>query len=253
MALPPDTNNRNQTLADRQAAQQDVFLREVDDALREDDLRSLATRYGKPVGGAVLAGLLALAGYLYWDHSTKQAAAERSERLILALDKVDTGPAAAATAVKDLKALAKDGPAGNKYAAAMLVAGLAQQQGNGEDAAKQFAAISADASAPQPFRDMAAIREMAIRFDTVPPQQVVDRLKPLAVPGNPWFGSAAELVGMAYLKQNKPDLAGPLLATAATNTEVPASLRSRLRDLAGQLGYEGSGDTPALTSDAATR
>jgi hypothetical protein len=89
---------------------------------------------------------------------------------------------------------------------------------------------------------------VSIRFDSLPPQQVIDRLKPLAVPGNAWFGSAGELVGMAYLKQGKPELAGPLFAAIGKNTEVPSSLRSRMRQVAGQLGYDAGTDdvtTPA--------
>lgn len=60
------------------AAQQDGFLREVDEALREDQMVGAMKRYGKVVGAAIAVGLLGLAGYLYWDHSQKAASAERS-------------------------------------------------------------------------------------------------------------------------------------------------------------------------------
>ena len=70
------------------------------------------------------------------------------------------------------------------------------------------------------------------------PQTVVDRLKPLATPGNPWFGSAGELVAMAYMKQGKEELAGPLFAAIAKDDDVPQTLRSRARQLAGLLGYD---------------
>lgn len=234
---------------DRLAAQQDGFLREVDEALREDQMVSVLKRFGKPIGLGIAAGLLGLAGYLYWDHTTKQAAGERSERTVLALEKATAGPASAEAAAKDLEALAKDGSDGSKAAAAMLVAGIKQQQGKTEDAAKAYAAISADTGVPQPYRDLATIREMTIRFDALQPQQVVDRLKPLAVPGNAWFGSAGELVGMAYLKQGKPDLAGPLFAAMAKDKGVPRSLRARARLIAGQLGAD-PGDDPDKTPES---
>jgi len=222
-----------------------VFLREVDDALREDELKSILTRYGKPIGGAILAGLLGLAGYLWWDNSNKQAAGERSEQAIIALDKLEAGNAAAALA--DLEPLTKEGSDGNKAAAAMTRAAIMVQQGKTEDGAKAFAAIAADTAMPQAYRDLASIREVSIRFDAMPPQQVIDRLKPLAVPGNAWFGSAGELVGMAYLKLGKPDQAGPLFAAIGKNTDVPQTLRSRMRQVAGQLGYDaGTDDVPSL-------
>lgn len=222
-----------------------MFLREVDDALREDELKSILTRYGKPIGGAILAGLLGLAGYLWWDNSNKQAAGERSEQAIIALDKLEAGNAAAALA--DLEPLTKEGSDGNKAAAAMTRAAILVQQGKTEDGAKAFAAIAADTAVPQAYRDLATIREVSIRFDAMPPQQVIDRLKPLAVPGNAWFGSAGELVGMAYLKLGKPDQAGPLFAAIGKNTDVPQTLRSRMRQVAGQLGYDaGTDDVPSL-------
>lgn len=223
---------------ERLAAQQDGFLREVDEALREDQMVSVLTRFGKPIGLGIAAGLLGLAGYLYWDHSTKQAAGERSEKTVLALEKVTAGPTSAEAAAKELDVLAKDGSDGSKAAAAMLAAGLKQQQGKTEEAAKAFAAIAADSGVPQPYRDLATIRETTIRFDAMPPQQVVDRLKPLAVPGNAWFGSAGELVGMAYLKLGKPDLAGPMFAAVAKDKGVPKSLQARARLIAGQLGAD---------------
>jgi len=83
----------------------------------------------------------------------------------------------------------------------------------------------------------------------LPPQQIIDRLKPLATPGNPWFGSAGEMVGMAYLKQNKRNLAGPLFAAIAKDEDVPQTLRSRARQLAGLLGYDAVTDVDETMSE----
>jgi len=105
-----------------------------------------------------------------------------------------------------------------------------------------YESIAGADNAPKPYRDLAAIRSVAAQFDQLDPQKVVDRLKPLATPGNPWFGSAGELVAMAYLKQGKENLAGPLLAAIAKDKDVPQSLRSRTRQLAGLLGYDAVDD-----------
>src|SRR5690606_8200865 len=130
--------------------------------------------------------------------------------------------------------------------ARMLKAGIAVQQGRNAEAAKLFAAIAADSSAPQPLRDLATIREVAVNFDTMKPDDVISRLKPLAMPGNPWFGSAGELVGLAYLKQGKRDLAGPLFAAIAKDESLPDTLRARARQLAGLLGYDAISDVDKI-------
>ncbi|MBK9011329.1 MAG: tetratricopeptide repeat protein [Novosphingobium sp.] len=201
-------------------------------------------RYGKPLAAAIVLGLAALAGYLWWDHSTKQAAAERSERTVLALDRLGSGGPAAEAAARDLEPLTTEGSDGSKAAAALLRAAISQEQGKGEEAAKAFAAIAADTQVPAPLRDYAVVRETAIRFDALPPQQVVDRLKPMAVPGNPWFGSAGEMTGLALLKLGKPDLAGAMFAAVAKDKEAPDSLRDRMRQMANQLGAD-AGEAPA--------
>jgi hypothetical protein len=227
-------------IAQRDAAQQDVFLREVDEALRQDEMLGLFKRWGRPVAVVVAVALLALAGYLYWDNSRKQAAGEVGETFTQALDKLGAGNLAEAD--KGLKEVVAEGGDGSVAAAKLLRGGIAFQQNKPAEAARLFAEVSADGDAPKPFRDLATVREMAVRFDHLPPQQVVDRLKPLAVPGNPWFGSAGELVGIAYMKQGRNDLAGPLFAAISRDKDVPDSLRRRTRQLAGLLGVDAIDD-----------
>jgi hypothetical protein len=230
--------------SERDAAQQDGFLREVDEALREDEMTSAFKRYGRSVGAGIGIGLLALAGYLWWDNNTKQKAGERGEQTILALDRIDGNQVASGESL--LIPLSKDPAAGTRATAQMMRAGIALEQGRTDEAMKTYAAVSADTSVPKPLRDLALIRRIAAGFDNLPPQQVVDQLKPFAVPDNPWFGSAGELVGMAYLKLGKNDLAGPLFAAIAKDKSVPDSLRNRTRQMAGYLGVDAIDESALL-------
>jgi len=248
LALRPESpSSTNDPRARRDALQQDVFLREVDDALREDEMLGFFRRYGKPVIAVVVIGLLALAGYLWWDYHSKQTVGENGEKLVVALDEVDAANLAAAD--KHLAALV-DGHDGNAAAARITRAGIALRQNRNADAVKLFAEVAADADAPKPFRDLALVREIATNFDAMPPQQVVDRLKPLAVPGNPWFGPAGELVAMAYLKQGNDKLAGPLFAQIARDEKSPETLRRRARQLAGLLGVDAVDDPKTASGEA---
>lgn len=228
-------------VAEREADQNDAFLREVDDALREDQLKDFLTRYGKPVGAAIAAGLLALAGYLWWSSHQEAAADARGEKLAMALEQVEKGNLK--TGDKDLAAVVKDnGGTGTAAAATLMRAGIALEQGRRDEAVTLFATVAADGSAPKPFRDLATIREVATNYDKMKPEVVVERLSPLAQKGNPWFGPAGELLAMAYLDQNKPNLAGPLLADIARDKDAPESLRRRVRQLAGLLGADAVDD-----------
>lgn len=235
-STPTNPSDPKSPAADRDAAQQDGFLREVDEALREEEVMNLIRRWGRPVGAAIAVGLLALGGYLWWDNSTKQEAAARAERMAVAIDQLQAG--SLDPAAKELAQLANEGGDGGRASAALALAGIALQQGKTDAAAAKFAAIAADEKVPQPYRDLATVREVSIRYDKMKPEEVISRLKALAVPGNPWFGSAGELVGMAYLEQGKADQAGRLFAQIGSDKDTPDSLRERMRQMAGELGFE---------------
>ena len=244
MAIPPPSNTLPVTkAAERDAAQQDGFLREVDEALREEQVVVAFKRYAVPVGALLVALLLALAGYLYWDSSVNSAAALRSEKAMIALDKLQAGQFDAAAA--DFEALTKEGPDASRTLAAMNLAAISAEQGKTDDAVKRFAAIAADPKAPKLYRNLAAVREVTLRYDTMKPDEVIAKLKPIAVPGNAYFGSAGELLGMAYLDAGKTDLAGVLFAQIGQDKTVPQSLRVRVRQLASGLGYDGGVDLPS--------
>ena len=81
--------------------------------------------------------------------------------------------------------------AGGVSAAARLTrAALALQKSDRKTAIEQYRAVMSEESLAEPYRDLATIRLTALEFDQMKPADVVARLKPLAVAGNPWFGSA---------------------------------------------------------------
>jgi hypothetical protein len=235
--------------ADKPDASADVLMREVDDAVRQQDLLDIGKRHGTKIALAVIAGLVALAGYLYWGYYQRQQSGDLAERYALAMDKLSGG--AAEDARQDLIKLASSSDGAAKASALMTQAAILLGQGKVPDAIKAFAVVANDSSLPQPYRDLALVREIATGFDTLPPQQVVDRLKPLAVPGNPWFGSAGELTGMALLKLNKPDLAGAMFAAVAKDDKAPQTIRRRVRQLAAQLGVDAVDEEIKAASEAA--
>ena len=128
-------------------------------------------------------------------------------------------------------------------------AGIALQQGQRDEAAKLYQQVADDGGAPKAYRDLASIRAVAANYEALEPQAVIVRLKPLATPGNPWFGSAGEIVAMAYMDQNRTDLAGPLFAQIAKEEDVPQTLRSRARQIAGLLGVDAVEDVDATLAE----
>ena len=213
----------------------EAFMREVDEAVRQDQLLTFWQRFGRWIVAVVVLGLMAFGGWLYWQHysSTRsQAVSEEMDQVIGAAMGGGTPNA------KQLDELTKASQPGFRASALLVKAGTASRKGDSKTAIAAYKAMAADSSLDQPYRDLALIRQTALEFETLQPQQIVDRLKPLAVEGSPWFGSAGELVAIAYMKMRKPDLAGPLFAAMAKDEGVPQSIRSRARQMAGLLGVD---------------
>jgi hypothetical protein len=224
------------TPTDKRAGSDEAFLREVDDAVRASDLTSFWTRYGRWLLLALVAGLLAFGGWIVYQNQQQAAADKQSEEFVDAMDKLRAGQDKEARA--KLATLAKADQPGYRAMAQMVEANLLGEDGKTKEAIAIYKKVAGDSSLPQTYRDLALLRQTSAEFDTLAPQAVIDRLKPLATAGNPWFGSAGELTAIAYLKQGKENLAGPIFAQIARQEGVPQTLRSRAQQMAGALGID---------------
>lgn len=225
MALPPS------------GMSDEAFLREVDEEYRRDQAARLVQRYGRWIVGAVVVLLAALAGFLYYQHQAQEAAGRRGIDYDTALQSFDRGqPAQGLAGFGKLAAQKTDG-----YSAMARIAEGNDLLGRRDTKAAitKFAEVANNSAYPQPYRDLALIRQTAAEFDALPPQTVIDRLKDLANPNSPWLGTAGEMVAAAYLKTGNRAEAGRRYAQLAqAGEEVPQSIRARARELAGSLGVD---------------
>jgi hypothetical protein len=236
----------------------DTFLKEVDEELRKEQVNQFVARYGWWIFAAVVLVLGAIGGAIWWQGRQQAEAAEQGETLVDALETIDAGNRSAASPkIGELAASDIDG-----YRVAALFARASNQAEAGQSAAAvaTLRSIADDQDVAEPYRQAALIRQTALEFDQLQPQVVIRRLGPLARPGQPWFGSAGEMVGLAHLKMRRPDLAGAMFQRVGRDESVPASIRTRAVQMAGSLGYDAmpeqeAGATPAqgLPAAAATR
>jgi hypothetical protein len=224
------------TPTDKRAGSDEAFLREVDDAVRASDLTGFWKRYGRWLVVVLIAGLLAFGGWILYKQQQQAAADTQSEEFVDAMDKLRAGQEKEARA--KLATLAKADQPGYRAMAQMVEANLLGEDGKTKEAIAIYAKVAGDSSLPQTFRDLALIRQTSAEFDTLPPQTVIDRLKPLATAGNPWFGSAGELTAISYMKLGKDNLAGPIFAQIAKQDGLPQTMRSRAQQMAGALGVD---------------
>ena len=214
----------------------EAFYREVDEELRREQVQGLVRRYGILVGIAVLLLLAGLGGYFWWQNDQERRAGEQAETLSAIYADIDAGKGKEAG--PRLDKLAADGNEGYRLSALFTKAALAAQDGDEATAIATYKRIAADGDAAQPYRDLALVRHTAMEYDKLAPALVVERLKPIAVAGNPWFGSAGEMVAMAYMKQQKPELAAPIFAAMAKDERVPETIKSRAVQMAQSRGID---------------
>ena len=213
--------------------QNDVFMREVDEELRRDEMIAFGRKYGRWIAILVVLFLVVLGGSLYWRYHKQQVAGAHGEQFQAALDSLGSGKVD--EAAKPLGELAQSGSDGYRAMAMFTQADLLLKKNDLKGAAAKFAQIANDSSLAKPFRDLALIRQTSAEYDSLKPQVVIDRLRPLAVKGNPWFGSAGEMVAIAYLQENQRDRAGKLFSEIAQDDAVPDSIRQRAVQMAASL------------------
>jgi len=223
LAQPPDTIN-------------ETFLREVGENLRRDQLRDFAKKNGTWIIAGLIVFLAACGGWIYW----QQYQVQRSEKQVEELSQVytDIGANKIGAAPQKLDTLAQSGKKGVRASALFARAALALQQNDHKLAIAKYKEVAADGGLPQSYRDAALIRQTALEFDSLKPEDIIARMEPLAKPGNAWFASAGEMTALALIKQGKKQEAGRLFAAIAKDKTVPDGSRARSVQIASTLGVD---------------
>jgi hypothetical protein len=226
----------------------ETFLREVDEELRREQINNFIKRYGWLIAAVLVLAVAGLGGWIWWQGHQQDAAAKEGETLTAALDSLESGNRNAAA--PKLAELQNSDVPGYRAAALFAQANSQTAAGNAPAAIATLRGIAANQDFDEAYRQAALVRQTQLEYDSLPPQQVVQRLRPLARPGSAWLGSAGEMLGVAYLKLHRPDLAGPVFAAIARDHNAPDSIRTRAGQMAGSLGIDAT-DQPAAPAAGA--
>lgn len=222
----------------------EILMREIDEAVRQDDTLQFFQKYGTALGSAIALILVGMFGYWWWDSTSEAALEAQSEQIVSALDSIEATDFAGAE--EKVASLVDEGSIGARSIARFVQAGAALEQGESAKAVELYAAVAADTQAPQALRDLALLREVSTNFDDREPADIIAKLGVLAVPGNAYFGSAGELVAIAHLEAGNREEAGKLFSAISQDEEIPETLRNRTRQMAGLLGVDAIDDVEEL-------
>lgn len=247
MALSPKKPDDSGQNPPKLSAEDEVALREIDEAVRQDDTAEFARKYGIAIGTGLGVILLGLGGYLFWDSQVEAALEAESEQIVQIIDYAQSEDFAS---VKDRSAALLDSEtAGVRTSARLLQAAASLELDEPDRAIELYAQVAADTEAPQALRDLALIRQVTTGFDDLPPQDVIAKLAPLVKPEHAFYASAAELTALAHLEAGDRAKAGELFAAIAQNEDLPGSLRDRALQMTGQLGVDAVEDVEELLEE----
>lgn len=228
----------------------ETFLKEVDDELRREQISNFFTRYGWWIIGGVVAILAAVGGYLWWSGHQAEARENAGESLISAVSQLNGGTRGAAAARPQIDALAGSSIEGYRAAALFARATSQAQTGDNRGAIATLQGIEGDQGLDQIYRDAAMIRRTQLEYDGLQPQEVIRRLGGTANGDSAWASAAGEMVGVAHLKMNRPDLAGPIFVRVARDENAPETMRQRASMMAASLGLDPDPNAPHSAAPA---
>jgi hypothetical protein len=208
----------------------DIF-REIDEELRRDNLLKLLSRYWPYLAGIVVAALAIAGGIAGWRQHQLSLRQDQSTRYAAALALAAQGKDA--EAVKLLGALARGG-GGYAELAGFEEAAVLAKSGHHKQAIAVYSRIAA--TNPHPlFRDLAVLLSAMQQLRQDAAQTVIDKLKPLIAPGNPWRPSALELTALAELEAGDKSGARGLYKELSVDPAAPPGLRARAAEMVSSL------------------
>lgn len=224
MAQPPDIS--------------ETFVKEVDENLRRDQINDFFKENGRWLIAGVILFLAACGGLIWYQQYRENRTEAQVEQLAQIYKAIAVGNTSKVP--QQLDELSNSGSKAVRATALFTRAAFAIQENDNKLAIATYKKLRDDSSLPDAYRNAALIRETALEFDQLDPQQVIAQLAPIAKPGNPWFGSAGEMTALALIKAGKTKQAGQLFATLAKDKSVPESIRNRSIQISGSLGADAS-------------
>ena len=218
----------------RGSGQADEFIREVDEAVRQDRWLKLWNRYGLYVMGAALAvvvGAAAGVGWRAWHDSRRQAEAERYMAAV-ELMRQDR-PAEAAEA---FGALAQDADSGYAVLSRLQAAQALGETGDAAGKLNMLDQLAGDQSASSLYRNLGQLLAAQQEFGEAGSEDLESQLKKLTATDNPWRYSALELTALAQLRAGDKEAARETLKSLVDDPRTPPDLSRRAAELLASLG-----------------
>jgi hypothetical protein len=232
----------------RGSVNSDEFIREVDEAVRQEQWLKLWRQYGSYMVAAALAlvvGSAAAAGWRTWQENQRLDDARRyaAAQQLLREDKPkEAGEAFAA--------LAEDAHGGYRVLARLRAAEARAQAGDPAGATATLEQLASNPDNDPVYRSLGELLAAQRDFANAQPDALLAQLEPLAGIDDPWRYSALELRALAQMKSGDTAGARKTLDDLLADPLTPPHLARRAAELLAFLGGPPAADQPAAETGA---
>jgi hypothetical protein len=221
----------------------DEFIREVDEAVRQEQWLKLWKQYGSYVTAAVLALVIGSAAAVGWRAWQEKERLEDARRYAAAQQLLrDAKPAEAAEA---FGALAEDARGGYRVLARLRAAEARAQAGDPAAATAALEQLAATDEADPVYRALGELLVAQRGFADGQPGALLAELEPLVGIDGPWRYSALELRALAQMQSGDTVAARQTLDDLLADPLTPPALGRRAAELLAFLGGPPAKEEPA--------
>ena len=211
------------------ADEQEAFIREVTEEVKNDNLKQMWEKYGIYI---ILLVVLAIVGAVSFESfkSWRQAKSETwSDTYAYALNLENQGKYD--ESLKVLEQMEKTG--GNIYSdiARLQTSNILFEQGKNEEAIKVLEEIAADKSINKKLRDVSAVKLASYKLDNAPREEIDALLQPLIRENGSWANIAKEMPAMAAIRDGNIEEAQVLYNEILNTPNLPDGLKMRVQDM----------------------
>ncbi len=203
----------------------DIF-NEIDEELRNEQIRKFWDRYGVLVLVAAVAIVVGVAGWRGWDYWRATQARAQGDAFVAASRLAKSGDLKGAG--EAFTGLAQTGSGGYPALAALRAAATLAESGDEAGAIRAFDAVAANSATPPLLADVARVRAAYIAVDVEDRAAVEGRAAPLALAGKPLRHSAREVMVLAAWKASDYEATRRWIDQIEADAESPRDLTDRI-------------------------
>lgn len=221
----------------------DSIFREVDEAIRQEQLKKLWDKYGLIVIAGAVFIIAAVGGYKAWVYWQGEQAKAAGSRFVGGLTQIQDGQQTQAQEV--FKSLAEDGPSGYRTLSQFQLAALHVKEGRTDDAVKLYNELASRSGIGDALQSYAKLQIASLRIDQLSFDEMRAELDSLTATDNPWRHSARELLGLSAYKEKNVKVAERYFNIMLSDQQTPGNMRQRaemMLALMAQIGGDGAGD-----------